>query len=1622
MLAMRTVRKAHKEGVRMRRTIRRVCTVLCCVALVMLIAMLAVACDKNQNNNQNKKPAEELAVITLVEGVGDGVTQSTVSAKAGTLLKDAVNGVTPKHTESLTFGSWFVGGEPLSDEATVPEEGCTLTAKYKATYTVSVYEQNVNGEYVKKDNEQGSAWYGEAFAYSNVPEHFSLGDKPSGNGFADSKTQTASLGIDEQFVVYLARDKRTVSVVCGADDEADYQVEVLYGASITLKTESELGLGIMYRLAGWANEENGAIVYDGGDSVTVTENITVYAVWDKLYIDLLGGDDYIFLPVREKNVVYLRRDGLGEKRGTVNASGVFSFETDDGNVLDGKIVTEVFFHYFVDILENTYEVFDGSAATMQLKAHGMAEYTPASGEGIQGTYEINSEDGTFVFSTDNSEQTLTFALTSKNGKAVFHPLDSEEAGYYYLFTTEENFDDYDCIYLDGMGRLKFYLADDEGGFDKFDGTYECVDKETKTYSITLISDYGYEMLTMYIRLEVKIVNDNIKFRGMYHESDDYRGEYRVGDWSKPTQYEFDGFGTAYKNGEQGTYVVGEFEHWSAISGNNVYEVTEHYIQVSVGENSTLLYFVDDLSGQVVVEVEGVFGRYDFENVLFVNGAIYNDGEKTKAFITLTRTSGGAMYAMVWVGMLDGESGEWLYQILVEDTAYKNGNVYTFNGTELTFNFTVDEEEHTALFVSDSLAFVDDEGGKLEIDLSGKAWFTAVGGTPTEVEYTVEEGVVYVYTFTFADGGKRVFIFESDVEGAEAVEIPLSNIYDLDYTSALRRNDYPNMYTARMIRISEDIAVIGILLNNGSYLYCYSGLFHVSTEVENEYGFMMNVSIFPTQGYEEIEEEYGWFLFTIDGNKFYQYDDAIDYECSLGRLTTDGYGSAEFVPENGGIIRGAYAYEGNLVVMETLTARYVFRVTDISTGSFELVSAVSGVAGFYYTFSSDGDVGTDSVFLDGVDVALLYRGSSIIWGKYVRTDNIEREEYKLTFVVNGDEGVKNTLIYFIAVARVPQDGETLYLYILRDDTQLGEFDVVENGKVVGKLSGDGYLSATYTHIDGTTYEGVMQRGDIFDSEYNSPRQFEPSVEGRNVLFAVSDENGNIARQLVFNLVSGEAELRTMSYGAYGLRDGGKFNGAYIYLDGVGGAVLCDESGDEIERGEYKEFTEKGDGVYQYLGENSFVFTIYYTSEGYAYTVYSAKSDGVYIGGDWSALILDGFGVAKYIDSYGFAINGEAVTVSDDLVVFTPDEYSYDIMYFRVNEKSFEVITGSWILSGDTLYQYIGVINRSNRTLKIPDGIKSIAEGAFDLTDMAYLEILDLNEVQEVGKYVFANSGLKTVTALNLRVIGEGAFYECSELTSVVLKDVTSIGDNAFSRRANPYSSIRFDISAAPDFSAVTVSDSAFTVIGGEDNIGVIFTVNDLEKFNAVYSSNISADVKNNVFIASSGRDTLSGATFFGFKTGNVYSFSDGRVLMDVNNNGKFYVAETAEYARYYMNEDGEAVLYLYSASEGKWISGASVGRNDEKLELGDDIFVKHDTSVTLFDSDSQIEIWFKLAVYRSENDEEPTELSISVLFRYAFLGDEQVYPEYDFAANEVVVMIDGNEVRILVESTEQLAIG
>lgn len=83
-------------------------------------------------------------------------------------------------------------------------------------------------------------------------------------------------------------------------------------------------------------------------------------------------------------------------------------------------------------------------------------------------------------------------------------------------------------------------------------------------------------------------------------------------------------------------------------------------------------------------------------------------------------------------------------------------------------------------------------------------------------------------------------------------------------------------------------------------------------------------------------------------------------------------------------------------------------------------------------------------------------------------------------------------------------------------------------------------------------------------------------------------------------------------------------------------------------------------------------------------------------------------------------------------------------------------------------------------KIPDGVKKIAAGAF--SGIQALTTLDLNQVEEVGKYAFAECGsLTTITfPQNGIKLGRSAFEACSKLRTLAnLNKLTDIADYAFS---------------------------------------------------------------------------------------------------------------------------------------------------------------------------------------------------------------------------------------------------
>lgn len=113
-----------------------------------------------------------------------------------------------------------------------------------------------------------------------------------------------------------------------------------------------------------------------------------------------------------------------------------------------------------------------------------------------------------------------------------------------------------------------------------------------------------------------------------------------------------------------------------------------------------------------------------------------------------------------------------------------------------------------------------------------------------------------------------------------------------------------------------------------------------------------------------------------------------------------------------------------------------------------------------------------------------------------------------------------------------------------------------------------------------------------------------------------------------------------------------------------------------------------------------------------------------------------------------------------------------------------------------------INSHLTSIKLPDGLKSIAQGAF--SGRIALKQLDLpNSINEIGNTAFFSTGLERITIPeqvkvlsdllfynclflkkvnlpdNLQTIGEYAFYKCPELESIQIPShTTKIGYNAF----------------------------------------------------------------------------------------------------------------------------------------------------------------------------------------------------------------------------------------------------
>ena len=224
---------------------------------------------------------EKCPAVTL-DGAG-GSAPALVYAEAGTPLLEALEGVSAEK-EGLFFGAWTLGGRELTEDDLVPEEGVTVTARYKAQYSVEVRKENARGDGYDVSSERFFGWEGsavqpEAPAYA----HFTFEKALSSSGPLTLKAGENSYIFTysrEQLSLRFEANAPAGSTAGGAMQElaSRYQgIEALPGC--TFEAEG-------YTFLGWAEHPTSPEFYEEGEEYALgEEDATLYAVWAKPYAD-----------------------------------------------------------------------------------------------------------------------------------------------------------------------------------------------------------------------------------------------------------------------------------------------------------------------------------------------------------------------------------------------------------------------------------------------------------------------------------------------------------------------------------------------------------------------------------------------------------------------------------------------------------------------------------------------------------------------------------------------------------------------------------------------------------------------------------------------------------------------------------------------------------------------------------------------------------------------------------------------------------------------------------------------------------------------------------------------------------------------------------------------------------------------------------------------------------------------------------------------------------------------------------------------------------------------------------------------------------------------------------------
>ncbi len=1189
-----------------------------------------------------KFTAIKTATLTL-DAAGGVLETSVFELEAGEKVWRIVSQAVPSLTGAV-FGGWFNGNSAVTENTVMPANGLTLTARYKASYVVEVYLEDLNGEYGAPTDqvtfEGGSDWLGR-----EVRLGASVLKAPEGFLLDQTKTQPITLVAGEN--VYKAYFYRAdgyvyyfVNTPLGAEAEGEMDfATVTYGAPHTVSKSLFTVRG--YRFAGWSDSPEGEVVYAEGDEISqVKGTIMLYARWNYGATDAGGGADRIYLLMESPLKAVLERPVLGEKTGSYDPdTRLFEFEIADGRTLKGRMHADgKGFAYFDGDMTLTLTQVDGTAAgkaTIALDGLDAALYTPENGAATEGSYTRVSPS---VYQFSSESVRFRFRIEKSDGEDVFVMSDGYEGTYYYY----NGGISYPVVILDGFGAAA-YLADSESSL--LTGAYAPSGEEIEvTYPN---GDGEVRFLCRLGEEQGRTTSGDVVTVTVFYLADDTRGEYAIEDLNGAETYFYsDGFGKAY------------------------------YGEGAERREVDYVYYREH--GYYVV-IDGKINYFGFVSM-------YLDGKNVFGCLNMTAKTGGlAEHNTVWTEE-NARSG-FTVKLRILDSRTAAIEVSMTNGRwqrVVTGENTYDGDAKIYHFAADWFA-PDTENIKYEQLLApfyGDFYYKSQGTSSFVIaddafsEYTVYDGSA-VYTLKCDGFGKGSLLKRGD-----ANSVPI--VYDYRHGYETENASYGFIsFTLQMslftVRVNEDTkegqlvteftelenrlpeqgekfcfaavdesgkgsAYISFPDGSGGFVAgidgAYTAVVFGNADGETVYVEYTFTADFFAQGFEALAQDgYASFVFRYYpamGNYFFVFDSSEQENYVID----DGESRIEFSVNGDGTawlnsLLCAVTRDGDEFVLTTASgARGVVRV--VGDGTAQLASSERGT----YFALADGTptLEKEMLFLDGFGGATMQRYvaatetsesriEDVASGTYVRLDSASGYyEYDVSFADGGYENFR------FAYGTITVGNSAVAVYILYDESQEESFETSDGGTLLI----DAYGQATFEDASGEKRAAIASRA------------ADTVIEGRELMrVRVLDEDGkNYGAEKTYAVSEENGKKRLLpvdgGLGVYFLLEGDKIlSESKLVLDGLGGGVLyCGETQSEV-KGTYTAAERENEWIFRPDGTEteSFRFALMRgvpTTERESFdlfAVYAEQWECTLLSADWEVAAFGGYGSGTFIDRLG-----------------------------------------------------------------------------------------------------------------------------------------------------------------------------------------------------------------------------------------------------------------------------------------------------------------------------------------------------------------------------------------------------